>query len=336
MKDLAFRLAALDPDASAALRVIAHFDQLSSTRVGLSTIVGEAAKLAGWPARLIDDDRRLSVRVEPDGAARPLPQPAAPDWLFAPLPGERAARLWLEHPGPASPVEAMVLERAAAAAAAVLFRTGGGLGQRAAAADPAWVELVVDAAVPEADRLRAARRLGLTPTTLARAVAVPGAAPYLETVPPAGVAPYHTQRAGIGRTVAVPSLPASWVDAQTAVRFTAHGTAVDPGPRIVAYEELGGLALLAAGVGPATEPVPDVSALSAVAATAPWVLPTLAAVADATSLRAAATSLRVHHSTLQDRIATVERQLGWTVRDARGRLRLQLALTLRRLQRRLD
>jgi DNA-binding PucR family transcriptional regulator len=41
--------------------------------------------------------------------------------------------------------------------------------------------------------------------------------------------------------------------------------------------------------------------------------------------------LRVHHSTLQDRITHAEHLLGWTVREPAGRLRLQLALALRRL-----
>ena len=51
------------------------------------------------------------------------------------------------------------------------------------------------------------------------------------------------------------------------------------------------------------------------------------------SLRAAATTLRVHHSTLQDRITHAEHLLGWNVREPGGRLRLQVALALRRLQR---
>jgi DNA-binding PucR family transcriptional regulator len=51
------------------------------------------------------------------------------------------------------------------------------------------------------------------------------------------------------------------------------------------------------------------------------------------SLRAAATALRVHHSTLQDRISHAEPLLGWNVREPHGRLRLQLALALRRLHR---
>jgi len=63
------------------------------------------------------------------------------------------------------------------------------------------------------------------------------------------------------------------------------------------------------------------------------VLPTLDAVVLAPSVRTAARQLQVHHSTLQDRIAHAEQLLGWNVREPQGRLRLQLALALRRLHR---
>ena len=55
------------------------------------------------------------------------------------------------------------------------------------------------------------------------------------------------------------------------------------------------------------------------------------AVASTPSLRTAASVLLVHHSTLQERVAAAERVLGWDIRDPQGRLRLQLALVVRRL-----
>ena len=57
------RLAALDPDAGAALRVIAYFDKLTETGAGLEAIVRGAAVLAGCPARLADE--RPGFRVPP-------------------------------------------------------------------------------------------------------------------------------------------------------------------------------------------------------------------------------------------------------------------------------
>jgi PucR-like helix-turn-helix protein len=323
VNELAIRLAALDPDASAAVRVITYFDSLVEARAGLSAIVRGAAVLAGCPARLVDDARHLAVRVEADGSARPAPGDADPAWPSRPVP-HGGAVLHLERSGAPGGVDAMVLERAAAAAAAVLDRTRG----RPApdGEDPASAELLLDATAPAHDRLEAARRLRLGETARAVASADGGA----RIVPAAGPFPQE-QRAGIGPAVPVLELPASWAAARTALRFTAAGTDNDPGPRVVHAEELGGLVLLAAAVGPGSEPVDDVRALQAAAASAPWQLATLDAVATAGSVRTAAAALRVHHSTLQDRVLAAEHILGWNVREPQGRLRLQLALVLRRL-----
>src|SRR6185436_10952538 len=121
----------------------------------------------------------------------------------------------------------------------------------------------------------------------------------------AGPAVVALGRAGIGPAVAPAELPVSYAAARVALRFAADGTAEDPGPAVVRYEELGGLALLAEM--PDSADVPDLHAF-----------------ADAASLRGAATALRLHHSTFQDRIAQAEHLLGWPVRDPHGRLRLQL------------
>ncbi|MBK3628644.1 helix-turn-helix domain-containing protein, partial [Streptomyces sp. MBT49] len=107
----------------------------------------------------------------------------------------------------------------------------------------------------------------------------------------------------------------------------------DPGPRVVHADELGDIALLAGLVAPGADPPPDVHALDAAAADAPWLLTTLYAVTTTASLRAAAAEANVHHSTLQDRLTHAEHLLGWPVRTPQGRLRLHLALTMRRLAR---
>ncbi|WP_425508543.1 helix-turn-helix domain-containing protein [Streptomyces roseirectus] len=91
--------------------------------------------------------------------------------------------------------------------------------------------------------------------------------------------------------------------------------------------------MLAELVSPGGELPEDVRALERAAGEAPWMLATLHAVALTPSLRAAATELTVHHSTMQDRLAHAEGVLGWSVRTPPGRFRLQLALTMRRLAR---
>ncbi|SEP52720.1 helix-turn-helix domain-containing protein [Amycolatopsis saalfeldensis] len=439
MRDLVSHLAALDPDAAATVKVIAYFDQLVEAGAGLEPIVRGAAVLAGCPARLADGEHHVRLRVEPDGRVAPAETDLDPDpaWPNAPLRADGPPALWLERPGPGGVVDAMVLERAAAAARGVLDRTRG----RPAHPDPATVEAVLDPTVDEKTRLRLARRLGLGET--ARAVARPGgpaelappgawpaslagnagsvaraaglpqptvtrsaagsgstssaaraAGPSQSTVAGAAAAagwassaarkassapvagpsqstvagaaagsessaaptaspahaagllrmtasspaatPSHTAavpRAGLGPVVAIRDLPASWDAARVALRFTAAGTEADPGPRVVDFADLGGLAVLADAVGPSTPPVADVEAVEKARAAAPWVLETLVAVAGAASLRAAAAALTLHHSTLQERLTHAEHLLGWPVRTPQGRLRLQLALALWRLHR---
>ena len=318
MEDLVGRLSALDPDAGAAIKVIAYFDRLVEGRAGLEPVVRGAAVLTGCPARLVDDERGVRVRVDAEGVVDPDVGPPDPAWLSAPLHPGGPPALWLERAGPAGPVEAMVLERALSAARGALARTRG-----PAPADD--VAAVLDAAVDERSRLRAARRLGLGAT--ARAVAVDGGRAKVLTADQEVPA----TRAGVGPTVPVADLPSSWAAARTALRFAAAGDEQDPGPSVVHADELGGLAVLAATVGPGSEPISDVRDLERARSTAPWALATLVAVATTSSLRTAATTLVVHHSTLQDRLAHVEELLGWSVRDPAGKLRLQLAVALRRL-----
>ncbi|MEV4639233.1 helix-turn-helix domain-containing protein [Actinoplanes sp. NPDC049548] len=319
MKDLTVRLAALDADAGAALRVIAYFDGLVEAHAGLQPIVRGAAVLADCPARLVDEERRVRIRVTQAGHSVPDDDPPDPAWMSTTI---GTATLWLERPGPPGTVDAMILERAAGAARAVLDRTRG----RTPAADPASVELLLDASAHADVRRQAARAIGLSPADEARAVALEDG-PRVVTAEP-GALP---GRAGIGPRVPVLDLPASWRAARTALRFAADGTDEDPGARIVHYDQLGALAVLAEAADPAG--VADVQALHHAASAAPWMLVTLHRTAESVSLRAAATALRVHHSTLQDRITHAEHLLGWNVRSPHGRLRLQLALALRRLQR---
>ncbi|MDH6485423.1 hypothetical protein M2157_001422 [Streptomyces sp. SAI-127] len=328
MKELAGRLTALDPDAGAAVRVIAYFDRLSEARAGLEALVRGAAVLAGVPARLVDAERRVQVRVEADGTRRDSGVPPDPGWPTTALAPGGAAALWLERAEAApSVVDAVILERAAGAVRLVLDRTRG----RAPVDDPALVETVLDATAPEAARLHAARGLGLEPTASARALAPFGGRPRV--VAGRADAELPAGRVGVGPAVPVLDLPRSWAEARTALRFTAEGTAQDPGPKIVYAGELGGVALLADLVAPGAEPPPDVQALEAAGAATPWLLGTLHAVVSTASLRAAAAEINVHHSTLQDRLSHAEHLLGWPLRTPQGRLRLQLALTMRHLAR---
>ncbi|MFF4836172.1 helix-turn-helix domain-containing protein [Streptomyces sp. NPDC001315] len=331
MKELAGRLTALDPDAGVAVQVIAYFDRLAESRAGVEALVRGAAVLAGVPARLVDADRRVRVRVDTDGTRRDTDLPPDPAWPCAPLVPGGAPALWLERTEAAAPsvVDAVILERAAGAVRLVLDRTRG----RAPLDDPALVETVLDATAPEAARLHAARGLGLDLGGRARAVAALDGRPLIVTDAHPVTGRRTTDRLGVGPAVPVLDLPRSWAAARTALRFTANGTEQDPGQPVVYADELGGIALLAGLVQPGDEPPPDVHAVEAAAAAAPWMLATLHAVAVTASLRAAAAEVNVHHSTLQDRLTHAEHLLGWPVRTPQGRFRLQLALTMRHLAR---
>ncbi|NKQ55458.1 PucR family transcriptional regulator [Amycolatopsis sp. K13G38] len=334
MKDLTVRLDALDPQAGAALRVISYFDDLLSHGAGVQAIVRGAAVLSAGAAALVDNDRGIRVRIDRTGRGGSLsdddPDPA---WPSAPV-GPGNAVLWLERAGPARPVDDMIVERAASAAAAVLERVYG-RGPNSGH-DPASVEVLLDPAAPAGARSAAARRLGLDKHS--RAVALAGGDARVEPASGTSSAGHSHAipdgaRAGIGPAVPVEELPASWEAARLALRLTAEGTPADPGPRIVHAEDAGGLIVLARTVGPDTPKIADVIAVETASQTAPWMLTTLDTLAGATSLRAAATALHVHHSTLQERLTHAEHLLGWSLGDTPGRFRLHLALTLRRLHR---
>ncbi|MFJ7074041.1 helix-turn-helix domain-containing protein [Streptomyces sp. NPDC098781] len=329
MKELAGRLTALDPDAGAAVRVIAYFDRLAETRAGLETLVRGAAVLAGVPARLVDADRRVHVRVEPDGTRQESGTAPDPAWPSVALMPGGAPALWLERAEQAEPsvVDAVILERAAGVIRLVLDRTRG----KAPADDPALVETVLDATATESARLHAARRLGLDTAAPARVLAPSDGRPRIVAAQSAAELPVG--RVGVGPAVPVLDLPRSWSEARVALRFTAEGTTQDPGPRVVHAAELGGIALLADLVTPGAEPPPDVQALEAAASATPWLLGTLHAVAGTASLRAAAVEINVHHSTLQERLTQAEHLLGWPLRTPQGRFRLGLALAMRHLTR---
>ncbi|MFJ6080385.1 helix-turn-helix domain-containing protein [Streptomyces sp. NPDC092369] len=332
MKELAGRLTALDPDAGAAVQVISYFDHLAEARAGLETLVRGAAVLAGCPARLVDGGRRVRVRVEPDGTRKDVDTPPDPAWPSAALEPGGVPALWLERPaGQPSVVDAVIVERAAGAVRLVLDRTRG-RAPASLADDPALVETLLDATVPQDARLHAARLIGVDPadpTLRVRALAPADGRPRLLTA----VAELPAGRVGVGPAVPVLDLPRSWAEARTALRFTADGTAQDPGPRVVYADELGGIALLAGLIAPGAEPPADVHAIEAAAAAVPGLLATLNAVAATASQRAAAAEINVHHSTLQDRLTQAEHLLGWPVRTPQGRLRLQLALAMRHLAR---
>jgi hypothetical protein len=67
VREIAGRLAALDPALAEALRVIVYFGNLLDGHVGIESPLRGVAVLTGVPARFVDPERHVTARVEPDG-----------------------------------------------------------------------------------------------------------------------------------------------------------------------------------------------------------------------------------------------------------------------------
>ncbi|GAB2632738.1 helix-turn-helix domain-containing protein [Streptomyces capparidis] len=165
------RLSALDADAAAAVRVIAHFEALlAAGALDPAVLVRSTAGLAECPAGLAAGDGR-TVRCGPDGTALA----GGPGRVSGSADFGAGGRVWLERPGGPGPLDELVLEWMAIAATAA----GGAPGPAAAPhlADPALVELVLSEREAVQDRARALRLLGLAPGLPLRAVAVADGSP---------------------------------------------------------------------------------------------------------------------------------------------------------------
>jgi PucR C-terminal helix-turn-helix domain len=356
MRELLGRLSELDHGAESLVRVIAYFDTLVDNHVGLETIVRSAAALGGCTAGASDPDQPIFMRVDSVGKRY------GPDVRYDP--GIRVVRqsstgleVWLERPDGPMPTDMMVLERFVSSAAIVIERAYG----RAPGRDPGQVELLIEGRTSVEVRLRVGRRLCLPTSEPIQVVAVPYAAsreskdavaateaqPDLPSqwstqvgrlrayvVPGCAVAadPNLPYRAGIGPLVGLYDLHASWQGAVTALRLTAAGTDADPGPRQLHYNDLGGLAVIAESFDPRASAMHDVEELERVQQLWPWALSTLEGVASHDSLRQAANHLYLHHSTVQQRVTQLESAMDLAIGTVPGRLRLQLALALRRVR----
>jgi hypothetical protein len=169
VKGLLLRLSALDADAESAVRVIAFFDRLIAQQPTLEGLLKATATLAECPVGVEDPGRGVTARAEPPGwtaggrltrAARRLD--GGPERS-----GAEGATAWLDRPGAALPLDEILLERfAIAAAVAVAHAPLPVLG------DPALLELVLDEHAGEIERARALHLLGIPATAQVQAVAV--------------------------------------------------------------------------------------------------------------------------------------------------------------------
>jgi hypothetical protein len=349
MRALLLRLSALDADAEGAVRVIAVFDQLVRQHLGINALARATAQLAECPVGLSDSSGRL-VRRAPDGSLMGGNRPAS----VSAHPIEGGGQVWLERSGEPLPLDQIVLERFAAAAAIQRELESSALPRFG---DPALVELVISDVAAAAERSRALHLMGLQPTSPMRVLAVVGDVAALPAhLQPVGHAPIENMHAvlvrgngtvdptpnlriGIGSTERADEAWRSWQRAQVALRFADAAAAADGawllGGPVVDWTDLGGFAVLTEHV-PVEEigEIPDVQALDRLAAgrSGPIVIATLHAVCINDSIRHAAVAMHLHHSSVTARLERAESELGFGVRTPSGRIRLALALTLRHLR----
>ncbi|MFF9351855.1 PucR family transcriptional regulator [Streptomyces sp. NPDC014734] len=341
MEALAVRLSGLDPYVDGAIRIVAFYDTLMRRRVDLPALARASAGLAECVAGIRLHGTGRATRISPHGTEASTPP--APPSTTAPitLDEEEIGTVWLERPGPPNPLDDVLLDRFALAAAAAVERYGPA---RTTMADPALVELVISSSSDEGARARALRLLGFAAGLPVHVVAVRSRLPLdrigglvcpARTVKAAPLADVGVilattldrsgfppgVRAGIG---AAGSADRSWRQARTALRFAT------PREPVIRYTDLGALALLAEISRDTARENADVAAIARIAGS-PEDLETLDTYCATGSLRRAADLLHLHHSSIARRIEQIAKTLGIELTEPAGLVRARLALTAWRL-----
>ncbi|WP_313816066.1 helix-turn-helix domain-containing protein [Citricoccus sp.] len=336
MEHVLRQMALFDPRAVTALDVIAAFDELAASEGWNEADVALALALAvDLPVRVAVPKTGLVLRATPGGDVGYASDTLHERWVSEAVIEGEGPGLWLELIGTLDVVQSTAMFSAARLLRA---RRLDGADHRAAGTIDHLAALVDEDHGPAVPEILS--RLGLQSSSRCLAVAQPGGIVSVLTLRPGdegrGMHPdeesrlFGDGRTGLGEVVDAFNLRTSWHQARIALAFAAEGTDVDPGPSLVRFEELGAVSLLSDTDG---ADHPDVRALEAVCAEYPWAAATLDALVRHSSLRLAASALYTHHSTVQSRLKTVETRLNWDLQSAGGRLRLHLALQLRRLAR---
>ena len=334
MQELLGRIARLDPSASLGLRVIACFDELMVGNVNTRALLAAAASLAGCVAGFCSASPARTVRVDARGHHVDGPPPEVADGFR--LDASDGLEVWLERDGDRLPNDAIVLERLALA---VRIRHGRGR-QTDHRRD---LSLLLDDAVDLEARCVAATTLGLRADGRHRVVCAPLFAvwpdhphgpedvvaprfgPIHALVLPADHVAVTASPSGIGVATGVEHLHHSFRTAMVALRLCDP-----PATTSVLADEFGGLVGLLADV-PEDSPQPDVDLVDRVM-DHPWGRETLDAVVRSQSLRQAARTAGVHHSTMQARVETLSSVLGFDPFDGFGRTRVGTAYLVWRLR----
>lgn len=350
------RLSALDADAASAVRVIGFFDALVEQGAAIDLILRQTAALTECPVGVRSSGSQLSERLEPGGEMRFGGPPASAHRYQLPSGDE----VWLERDGAEHPLDDLVLERFALAAAVAFGR---GQQDLSALDQSALLQLAVSASTPDSARRRMLERLGIRAAATVHVLAMAGPADQFDELgrrlpgkhrarvgpiglllavqkPQDALAVPVGSRVGIAPPHLATELPEAWRQACTALRFTAASTHPAPPyptyePPVVRFDDLGSFGPIAEALtADQISALPDVIALDKLAELpgGEEMLHTLEAVAATDSLRRAAAILHMHHNSVAHRVARAEQVLGFSVADLYARPRLMLAIGLRRIK----
>lgn len=338
MLELADRLAGLDEAASESVRVIAQFDTLVEQHSSVENLTRAAASLVDAPVGVLEPERRVCIRVGANGDRRDdvLSIDELPEaWPTVPI-AESDGIVWIERRGPARNYDILVLQRTAVAVRVTLERVTGALSSSSAA-----IEALVKGDADADGRRRAAKMLGLDPSASARVLACPPGPRHQPrrnraTVLPTPVGPVEAvievcgagfegtpsetaiPRVGVGLKATIMTLDVSWRAALVALRLTSR---FDPQVRA---DQLGPLLLL--GEAFTSNQTLYAEEMFFHLAAEPWALEAVRALVVTDSVRAAARSCFVHHSTMQARCDHISAALAYDATTPRGRQRLGLDL----------
>jgi hypothetical protein len=137
-------------------------------------------------------------------------------------------------------------------------------------------------------------------------------------------------RCGISAAVRLDAAADAWDQARVALKFSIWGTAEQA---VTTYEGLGPLSLLGELPRDRLEAHPDVVSLQYLerGSSGGSDLKVLDVFCHSSSLRAAAQSLHMHHSSVAARLEQIEQALGWALDTPEGRFRTRLAILAHRL-----
>ncbi len=328
-----YRLAELDADSAGLVRVIDYFDTLVRHGADAAAVVRAGAALAGCTAG-VDISGRAgwpAIRLRCDQHGRRSPEPVGTPTVCRAIvvDGEVAGTAWIERGGATLALDEMLVDRMALTTAIVLHP----------AQAPTSAEHTRALLVPagEAAMLASCGALGLTPDTQVRVVVTAAdsagrgaGATAGRSVPvvldgdlvrlaPAQIACPPDSAGRVGVSLAGPvSAAHRYLDEARFARSQA--TATEP---VVRADELGALVLLGSADPTLRQRIPDLIRADALAAEESGrdLLQTLRVYLAAGTLRAAAETLHLHHSSVGHRLARLSDQLGFPVDSVAGRAR---------------